>query len=170
MQRADALAGVRGKRVADHGEVFTPAWMVEATLARLLGAHDCARDCARLTKKWVSAIARLSTSCVASIEQLSAIRAIRADFAKHGALQKAHFRPDPRTHDAEGKKGTQHEAATNPQGRARPAAGDRREMAADDQAARPRDAEIPLVHIRSAPNRVPARPPVYSPDCSKRAF
>ena len=42
------------------------------------------------------------------------------------------------------------EAATNPQGRARPAVGNQREMATDSEAARPRDAEIPLTNVRSA--------------------
>jgi len=33
---------------------------------------------------------------VASIEEPTAIRAILAHFAKHGALEKAHYRPAPR--------------------------------------------------------------------------
>ena len=56
-------------------------------------------------------------------------------------------------------KARPHEAATNPQSRARPAAGNRREMATDGEAPRPRDAEIPLTNIRSAPRPALARPP-----------
>jgi hypothetical protein len=33
---------------------------------------------------------------VANIEEPTAIRAIRAHFAKHGALEEAHYRPRPR--------------------------------------------------------------------------
>jgi len=42
----------------------------------------------------------------------------------------------------EAKQGMQRQAATNPQGRARPAVGNWREMAKDGEAPRPRDAEI----------------------------
>jgi len=52
-----------------------------------------------------------------------------------------------------------HGAATTPQGSARPAVGNRREMATSGAAARPRDAEIPLTNIRSAPKLALARPP-----------
>jgi len=37
-----------------------------------------------------------SMRIVASIEEPTAIRAILAYFAKHGALEKAHYRPAPR--------------------------------------------------------------------------
>jgi len=50
-------------------------------------------------------------------------------------------------------------AATIPQGGARPAAGNQREMATDGEASRPRDAEIPLANVRSAPKPALARPP-----------
>jgi hypothetical protein len=52
-----------------------------------------------------------------------------------------------------------HEAVTNPQGRARPAAGNQREIAATGEVARPRDAEIPLANVRSAPEPAITRPP-----------
>ena len=56
-------------------------------------------------------------------------------------------------------KARPHAAATNPQARARPAVGNQREMATDGEAARPRDAEIPLANVRYAPKLALARPP-----------
>jgi len=41
-----------------------------------------------------------SVSIVASIEEPTAIRAILAHFAKHGAREKAHYRPAPRAPSA----------------------------------------------------------------------
>jgi|GEM_PF-4330631 len=46
-------------------------------------------------------------------------------------------------------------------------------MATDGEAARPRDAEIPLAKVRSAPIRAQTSAcatTAFSPDCSKRAF
>ena len=47
----------------------------------------------------------------------------------------------------------------DPQGGARPAVGNQRSMAADNAAAWPRDAEIPLTDVRSVPKTGLARPP-----------
>jgi len=52
-----------------------------------------------------------------------------------------------------------HAAAKIPQGSARPAVGNRRETTTDGAASSPRDAEIPLANIRSAPKPALARPP-----------
>jgi len=56
-------------------------------------------------------------------------------------------------------KARPHEAATIPQGRARPAVGNQREMATDGEASRARAAEIPRANVRSAPKLALARPP-----------
>ncbi len=40
MQQPDSLVKSK-QRVADHGEVFTPAWMVEAMLDLVKGAVSC---------------------------------------------------------------------------------------------------------------------------------
>ena len=75
---------------------------------------------------------------VASVEDPTAIRAILAHFDKHGVLEHAHYRPRPRPRNR--KSGHAHQAAktsigpdaaTTPQGCARPAVGNRREMAAN---------------------------------------
>jgi len=117
---------------------------------------------------------------VASIEEPTAIRVILAHFEKHGALEKAHLltrtahrRLWPRdtllATMQKAKSGRQHAAAKIPQGRAWPAVGNRWEIATDSEAARPRDAEIPLTNIRSAPKLALARPPPTR-RLSKRAF
>ncbi len=69
---------------------------------------------------------------VASIEDPKAIRAILAHFEKHGALEQAHYRPAARAphgrvtrsgHAAGSQARVRSDAATTPQGCARPCAG-----------------------------------------------
>ena len=70
---------------------------------------------------------------VASIEDPKAIRAILAHFEKHGALEQAHYRPAARAPPPAARRGAgppagsparvRSDAATTPQGCARPCAG-----------------------------------------------
>lgn len=149
-----------------------------------VSAHDAPRspEEKRRAMSWAQRLKRVFsidvTACVhcggtvrivASIEEPTAIRAILAHFEKHGAREEAHYRPAARAASASRvticrlhsrrRNRNPSRCGHDPQGGARPAVGNQRSMAADNAAAWPRDAEIPLTDVRSVPKTGLARPP-----------